>query len=221
MDTNNLQSNKRFRCLLGVFFSCLLFSCAQSAWATPTLFGYQETQQSDIRPFKQWLDVLERHIRLDVPEADCSETRFNSCHLREWLAFLDSIRALPFATQLQRINDYANHRKYVLDIDNYGVTDYWAVAREFLYNGGDCEDYAITKLFSLRWLGVPTERLRIVVLQDTNLRVPHAVLAVYDDDDILILDNQTQQVISHRNIVHYVPVYSINEAHWWIYTPKL
>lgn len=192
-----------------------------SAHASPALFGYQETPQTDIRMFKQWLDVLERHLRLDVAEGDCSERRFNQCHLREWQVFLDSIRKEPFATQLQRINDYANQKRYVLDLDNYGLDDYWAVAREFLYNGGDCEDYAITKLFSLRWLGVQTDRLRVVVLQDTNLRIPHAVLAVYADNDILILDNQTRQVVSHRDIVHYVPVYSINENRWWIHTPTL
>lgn len=192
-----------------------------SAHASPALFGYQETPQTDIRMFKQWLDVLERHLRLDVAEGDCSERRFNQCHLREWQVFLDSIRKEPFATQLQRINDYANQKRYVLDLDNYGLEDYWAVAREFLYNGGDCEDYAITKLFSLRWLGVQTDRLRVVVLQDTNLRIPHAVLAVYADNDILILDNQTRQVVSHRDIVHYVPVYSINENRWWIHTPTL
>lgn len=188
---------------------------------SPALFGYQETPQTDIRLFKQWLDVLERHIRLDVAEGDCTETRFNQCHLREWEAFVDSIRGQPFATQLQRINDYANQKRYVLDLDNYGLEDYWAVAREFLYNGGDCEDYAITKLFSLRWLGVKTDHLRIVVLQDTNLRIPHAVLAVYAGSDILIMDNQTKQVVSHRDIVHYVPVYSINETQWWIHTPAL
>lgn len=213
---------KQFWHLLRILLGYLLLAlCNQQAYATPSLFGYQETQQADITPFKQWLDVLERRIRLDVPEADCTETRFNSCHLRAWQAFLTSIHDLPFTTQLTRINDYANNKKYVLDIDNYGMTDYWAVAREFLYNGGDCEDYAITKLFSLRWLGVDMDRLRIVVLQDTNLRIPHAVLAVYNNNDVLILDNQTKQVVSHRDIVHYVPVYSINEAHWWIYTPVL
>lgn len=219
---NNSMLPKRFRRLQAILIGSVMLACGiPSASATPALFGYQETQQSDLTPFKQWLDVLERHIRLDVPEADCTETRFNSCHLREWQAFLATLRGLPFTTQLTRINDYSNNKKYVLDIDNYGMTDYWAVAREFLYNGGDCEDYAITKLLSLRWLGVDLQKLRIVVLQDTNLRVPHAVLAVYGNNDILILDNQTQQVISHRDILHYVPVYSINEAHWWIYTPIL
>ena len=199
----------------------LLLIMSGLAHASPALFGYQETPQSDIRLFKQWLGALERHVRLDTPEADCASNRFNQCHLREWLAFVDSLRGAPLAAQLQQINDYANRKRYVLDLDNYGLEDYWAVAREFLYNGGDCEDYAITKLLSLRWLGLATDRLRIVVLQDTNLRIPHAVLAVYADNDILILDNQTRQVVSHRDIVHYVPVYSINESQWWIHTPAL
>lgn len=217
-----IGSGPRKQHLQAILMTLLIASLAcTSAHASPALFGYQETPQTDIRMFKQWLDVLERHLRLDVAEGDCSERRFNQCHLREWQVFLDSIRKEPFATQLQRINDYANQKRYVLDLDNYGLEDYWAVAREFLYNGGDCEDYAITKLFSLRWLGVQTDRLRVVVLQDTNLRIPHAVLAVYADNDILILDNQTRQVVSHRDIVHYVPVYSINENRWWIHTPTL
>ncbi|WP_297529438.1 transglutaminase-like cysteine peptidase [Thiohalobacter sp.] len=185
------------------------------------LFGYRELRQSDISPFTQWLSVLERHVTEDVPEADCSERRFNRCHLRQWRAFLDGLRGRPLTEQLQAVNAYANRKPYVLDIDNYGIPDYWAVAREFLYNGGDCEDYAITKLFSLLWLGVAPERMRLVVLQDTNLRIPHAVLAVFTDDGrTLILDNQIQAVVEDRSIVHYVPVYSINQQAWWIHTPR-
>ncbi|WJW76161.1 transglutaminase-like cysteine peptidase [Thiohalobacter sp. IOR34] len=197
---------------------CLLPLLA--AGATPALFGYREIGQRNVQPFRQWLDVLERHITQDLPEADCGEQRLNRCHLRAWYRFLDSLRGLPLREQLKRVNDYANRKPYVLDIDNYGLADYWAIPREFLYNNGDCEDYAITKLFSLRWLGFDAEAMRIVVLQDTNLQVPHAVLAVYLADDILILDNQIRQVIPHRQIVHYAPVYSINESHWWIHVPS-
>ena len=200
--------------------ACPLFLLPASVAAFPAgLFGYQQTEQSDTQVFRQWIQALERHLRIDLPEGDCSGNRLNSCHLRNWLAFLDTLRDLPRPEQLQAVNRYANSRDYVLDIDNYGLEDYWAVPREFLYNNGDCEDYAITKLFSLRWLGYPVEALRIVVLQDTNLRIPHAVLAVDIQDDIMIMDNQIQEVVSHNDIVHYAPVYSINEQHWWIHLP--
>lgn len=171
------------------------------------LFGYRQSLQSDMGLFGQWLQVLQRHIMLDTPDGACTETQFNRCHLNSWLTFLDSQRDLPRDEQISAVNTYANRKTYVLDIDNYGVPDYWAVVREFLDNDGDCEDYALTKLFSLLWLGFDSNELRIVVLQDTNLRVPHAVLAVEQRDDILILDNQTREVISHHEIVHYAPVF--------------
>jgi predicted transglutaminase-like cysteine proteinase len=163
------------------------------------LFGYSESVQPDSGAFAQWTQVLERRL----------------------LAFLDTLRARPPGEQIAAVNRYANRKRYVLDLDNYGVEDYWAIPREFLYNNGDCEDYAITKLFSLRWLGFGTDRLRIVVLQDTNLRIPHAVLAVDTRNDIVILDNQIQEVVSQHDIVHYSPVYAINEQHWWLYLPEL
>lgn len=184
------------------------------------LFGTTQRLQADNRVFTQWVDVLARHLREDAPAGDCSETTFNRCHLKRWLEFLDSIRSLPRDQQLERVNRYANNKRYVLDLDNYGLEDYWAVAREFLSRGGDCEDYALTKLFSLRWLGYPTDDARIVVLQDTNLRIPHAVLAVARGQDIAILDNQIGEVVSHHDIVHYRPVYSINEASWWLHLPQ-
>ncbi|HHJ13548.1 MAG TPA: hypothetical protein ENJ79_04110 [Gammaproteobacteria bacterium] len=206
-----------FRCLGGLF---LLFAVQAVAAPTPfpgDLFGYREIPQDNMKTFGQWVQVLERHILIDLPETNCTGATLDRCQLRRWLAFLQSIQHQPRAVQLREVNRYANRKAYVLDIDNYGLEDYWAVPREFLYNNGDCEDYAITKLFSLRWLGFAPEQLRIVVLQDTNLRTPHAVLAVAEDNDILILDNQIEEVVSHRKIVHYAPVYSINELHWWLH----
>ncbi|MEE9494412.1 MAG: transglutaminase-like cysteine peptidase [Gammaproteobacteria bacterium] len=197
----------------------LLLPSQANAKFPSDLFGFQQARQKTITAFDQWVRVLEHHLTMDVPEGDCTEKILNRCHLANWQAFLDSIRSLPGRQQIEKVNQYANKKTYILDMDNYGVSDYWAVAKEFLYNGGDCEDYAIVKLFSLRWLDYPVETTRIVVLQDTNLRVAHAILVVAQQDDILILDNQIDQVVSHREIVHYSPVYSINEKHWWLHLP--
>ena len=170
------------------------------------LFGYQQAARSNIGVFPQWVQALERHLADNLRDGDCQGGALNTCYMRDWRQFLNRIKGLPSSEQIRQVNHYANNKDYVLDLDNYGLVDYWAIPREFLFNGGDCEDYAITKLLSLRWLGYATESLRIVVLQDTNLRIPHAVLALGTDDDILILDNQVKDVLSHRSIVHYAPV---------------
>jgi predicted transglutaminase-like cysteine proteinase len=197
----------------------LVWPAADAAAFSARLFGYGETKHSDTQTFSQWIQLLERHILMDTEEGNCAHSALNGCHLRNWLAFVENLRGRSRGEQLDAVNRYANQKEYILDIDNYGVEDYWAVPREFLYNNGDCEDYAITKLFSLLWLGIPVDHMRIVVLQDTNLRIPHAVLAVANNDDIMILDNQIQEVVSHHDIVHYAPVYSINENHWWLHIP--
>ena len=69
-------------------------------------------------------------------------------------------------------------------------------------------------------LGYDAGSMRVVIVQDTNLRIPHAVMAIEDDEDILILDNQIEEVISHADIFHYVPVYSVNEKNWWMHIPN-
>ncbi|MBE9567773.1 MAG: transglutaminase-like cysteine peptidase [Proteobacteria bacterium] len=184
------------------------------------VFGYQQIQKKNLSLFPQWLSVLERHL-LDLKEAgDCQSTQFNRCHLRQWQAFLKAIDDLPVIEQIKRVNHYANEKEYILDIENYGMADYWATPKEFLINNGDCEDYAIIKMLSMKWLGYDVDAMRVVVVQDTNLRVAHAVMAIENKNDILILDNQIDEVISHADIFHYVPVYSVNEHSWWMHVPN-
>ena len=183
------------------------------------LFGYHEIKKQNLNLFPQWLTVIERHI-LDLKDSgSCLSSRINQCHLQQWQQFLQSIRHLPASQQIKQVNRYANEKIYILDIENYGVADYWATPLEFLTNNGDCEDYAIIKMLSLKWLGYDIDRMRVVVVQDTNLRIAHAVMAVQNKNDILILDNQIEEVISHADIFHYVPVYSVNENHWWMHVP--
>ncbi len=187
---------------------------------SPDLFGYQEIQKQNLSLFPQWLSVIERHI-LDLNNADsCHSTRFNQCHLKQWQAFLENIKQLPSVRQIREVNKYANEKEYILDIENYGLADFWATPKEFMLNSGDCEDYAIIKMLSMKWLGYDVSSMRVVVVQDTNLRISHAVMAIENNNDILIMDNQIEEVISHADIFHYVPVYSVNEASWWMHVPN-
>jgi predicted transglutaminase-like cysteine proteinase len=179
----------------------------------PSLFGTSETRSANIRPFPKWTDMLSRH-RAEEQHGDqpCTATRFVRCGVQDWLAFLDGERGKDRPAQLSDVNAFLNLHPYVLDKLNY-----WETPREFAIHDGDCKDYAIAKYFSLRYLGWREDELRVVVVQDLNLRVAHAVLAAYVGDTILILDNQARQVVRADSIRHYRPYYSINETYWWLH----
>ncbi len=117
--------------------------------------------------------------------------------------------------QIQAINRFLNDWQYKPDLENYGRRDYWATPLEFLRRSGDCEDYAIIKYVSLRQLGFDDDQLRLVVLNDASRGLAHAVLAVYLDEQVYILDNLSRAVLPQEQISQYVPYYSINETTRW------
>ena len=134
---------------------------------------------------------------------------------KKWLDFIDTLKDKDKTVQVAEINKLMNQADYVQDQTNWGISDYWASPGEFLSKFGDCEDYAIAKYMALKYLGFPPEKMRIVAVKDLNLKVGHAILAVYLDDQVAILDNQIKIVVDSRKIRHYEPVYSINEKAWW------
>jgi predicted transglutaminase-like cysteine proteinase len=65
--------------------------------------------------------------------------------------------------KLKLVNDFMHETPFYYDPVMWCMEDYWAKPVEFLANdGGDCEDFAIAKYFTLRALGVADDKLRIV-----------------------------------------------------------
>ena len=186
--------------------------------AYPALFGSKEVRSDKLELFTKWTAALARAFdERRLADAPCTETAFNRCHFAAWRRFLDSLDGRDRTAQLKAVNRYMNRKRYIGDPRNYGVRDYWAAPGQFLSRDGDCEDYAISKYISLRSLGFPIEEMRIVVVNDMNLKIAHAVLVVYLDGEALILDNQIAQAINAKRIRHYKPIYSINERNWWLH----
>jgi predicted transglutaminase-like cysteine proteinase len=195
-------------------------AAAGPARAELALFGAAAVENRNLQPFPKWTDMLRRHLDERGREpGSCEESRFNQCHHKRWMALIESLKGLDLDAQLDRVNAEMNRHRYIIDPVNWGVKDYWATPFQFFAKEGDCEDYAIAKFMTLKLAGVDPDRLRIVVLQDLNLKVPHAVLAVYDEGRIRILDNQIRQVVDADAIRHYQPMYSINETAWWLHRP--
>jgi len=186
--------------------------------AVPSLFGTVEVRSPAIQNFPKWTAVLDRMAdERTVAEQPCTPSFFTRCNLEEWRALMQELRGRPPLEQIEAINDFMNRVSYITDPANYNMPDYWATPRQHLTRRGDCEDYAIAKYVSLRALGFPEESLRILVLDDLNLRIPHAVLVVILDGRALLLDNQIRSVVEERAVRHYRPIYSINATAFWIH----
>jgi predicted transglutaminase-like cysteine proteinase len=194
---------------------------AAAATTPPQLFGTAEFRVDSLAALPQWQQVL-RRIAAESPLYRACAEAADTCPTKSaiaWQALLKSEAGQPRLAQLQAINQFFNQWQYRTDEQNYGERDYWATPLEFLRRSGDCEDYAIAKYVSLRQLGFGAEELRLVVLHDIVRDLPHAVLAVYLDGQIYILDNLTTAVLPQEQVSHYVPYYSVNETTRWAHVP--
>ncbi len=181
----------------------------------PKIFGSIEFRGT-LKGLPQWLKVQDKNAknRILVPG-------FKLNGGTTWEQLQAKVEGKPLTEQIKVVNSFWNQWPYKQDSRVYKAPDYWAAPYEFRKNSGDCEDYAITKYFTLRALGVPMEQMRVVVVKDTILNLAHAILAVYIDDDIYILDNLSKNVLSHKRIRNYIPQYSVNEKNRWMHVmPK-
>lgn len=115
---------------------------------------------------------------------------------------------------LGAVNRFFNRIPSVTDMAHWGVEDYWATPSESLAsNGADCEDYAIAKYFTLKELGVPIARLRLVYATTWKTREAHLVLAYYPGPgvDPLILDNLEGSIEKAADRPDLIPVYTFND----------
>lgn len=118
------------------------------------------------------------------------------------------------ADLLRPVNGFFNRLPAVDDIVNWRVEDYWATPSEFMaIGGGDCEDYAIAKYFTLKELGVPIARLRLVYASTWQSSVGHLVLAYYSAPgaDPLIMDNLEGGIRPASQRKDLTPVYLFND----------
>ena len=140
--------------------------------------------------------------------------------LKDWLQIVNSAKAQGEQAKLTQINNFIN-RNIVFEND-FGIwqqSDYWATPLETIGQGrGDCEDFAIIKYVSLRMVGIPAKKLRLIYvkakLQGANgpMQQAHMVLAYYatPNAEPLVLDNLDTTIRPASRRPDLQPVFSFN-----------
>lgn len=159
---------KRFSLFLAFAISLFLATCSPPAYAIQKSSGPGG-----------WLNFCER-----------AEFRSFFCTPRPIEEVEDNARNREM---LRAVNNFVNAlMPPVSDQKNYGVSEYWNIPPAG--QGGDCEDYALSKMLMLRQSGFPASALVIVAGFSRIVPQNHAVLGVHIGGEIVILDNLTSEI---------------------------
>lgn len=134
--------------------------------------------------------------------------------IEAWSQMLKSELNQPEREQLNAVNRFFNQQlNFQDDTRIWRQTDYWATPEESLIKGAaDCEDYALAKYFSLRQLGIPSEKLRITYVKALSQNQAHMVLTFYSSPtaEPLVLDNLIGEIRPASQRKDLLPVYAFN-----------
>jgi len=198
--------------------------CSPAAYARsyPNIFGSKEIASQNWKvktsAIINWNAMLQRWQN----GAPCETS---TCSGKSWAQLVAKVKSAGDDMAMIReanllMNDPIQH-PYLEDIGNWGQSDYWATAFQFLKKSGDCEDYAIAKYMLLKAVGYPIENMRIVAVRIRSLGgLGHAVLVVYEGNDVFVLDNRVAAVMNEKLVrVEFQPALSVNEQFWWVHLP--
>ena len=216
-----------------IFFKIIMTSitifCAYNPLVygqTNALFNSAEFRSTELSAFKKWAGLrarqesdqnYEKTARLTGVTKPCRRTKNFQCAIDEWSKTIESIRNKSSSLQMKTVNAHLSKARYITDMVNWQQKDYWATIRQFFNKDGDCEDYAIMKYFTLKFLGFNDNNMRLVSVVDTIRGIGHSVLAVNTNAGVYVLDSLSNGLFRDVKYAHYVPKYSVNQSGRWIH----
>ncbi|MBV5318236.1 MAG: transglutaminase-like cysteine peptidase [Desulfobulbaceae bacterium] len=150
-----------------------------------------------------------------------AEEQYGSSARKRLLAWQDLMRMQGGndLAKLEKVNRFFNKTRFLNDSTHWDVEDYWATPTEFLASdGGDCEDFAIAKYFTLISLGIKENQLTLTYVTALRLNLAHMVLTYYPAPGVepLVLDNLVDAIKSSSERTDLLPVYSLNGSGLWV-----
>jgi predicted transglutaminase-like cysteine proteinase len=173
---------------------------------TPIAFGPVLTK---------WQGVESRIRAENKIFADCASST-DRCPqaARNFLAIVAEGRALSGLARIGVINRAVNMAiEPMSDMAQWGEVDRWSPPLETLATGrGDCEDYAIAKYVALTAAGMPAQDVKLVIVRNIAANEDHAVVAVRNGDDWIVLDNRWLTLVKDVEMPRIAPLFVLDDA---------
>lgn len=136
--------------------------------------------------------------------------------LIDYEKFMNSVKNRSKIDKMNLVNSYLNSLNAVFD--GNADDDYWSSRGEFLsQGGGDCEDYAIAKYYTLKDLGIKSKDMCLLVVKEAYSGFYHMVLGVWLNGSKVpkILDNLSFKILPLTKRIDLIPKYCINESSYY------
>ncbi len=143
--------------------------------------------------------------------------------LEKYQTLKTQIKDYELIRKLSHVNVFINKILPAQDVSTSSSIDYWATPKEFLLQGhGDCEDYAISKYFTLLELNIPKEKLYFAVVNIKGEKTAHMILLYLEDKNStpLVLDNLSSKVIELTKRKKLIPKFAFNEIDSYKFTSE-
>ena len=217
-------------CLVCLSLCVLSVPAAMAAQPEPfaRLFGVDayiaEGQDFPLHIKKHWLKVLK--AEKDAPCLQKNASRLPQPDASHWLNLTRQASTMDAMSRLRAVNAFFNKFPASTNQENFGDKDRWPSMEDFFNRrAGDRKAYALSKYFALRALGVPDDKLRIVLAHLPERKAPHAVLAVATDKGVFILDNDVQPLDlilpQEKFNARFIPLLMFNEKGRWIFRQNM
>jgi len=138
------------------------------------------------------------------------------------MSLAQAASGLDPVAKLQMVQREVNQRvRWMHDLDNMGVADFWANAGETLRRGtGDSEDIAIAKMQVLKAAGFSPKDLYISIGKH-NVRGAHVLLIARAAGSFYVLDDTLQNVTTPAQHGRFTPVMTLGQGASWIHGKRV
>jgi predicted transglutaminase-like cysteine proteinase len=134
------------------------------------------------------------------------------------LSLAAAASGLDTVGKLQMVQHEVNKRvRWMHDLDNMGVADFWANAGETLRRGtGDSEDIAIAKMQVLKAAGFSPKDLYLSIGRH-NVRGAHVLLLARTTAGFFVLDDTLQDISTPAQHGRFTPIMTLGQGMSWIH----
>ena len=206
--------------------SCLLLVSLLAIHAHAARYNFDDEKAwlSDANAMAAWQETLDKHQQQRAALLACEGPRGCRGRLKSFNRMLQKGQSLSVDEKIELTNYYINRNRYdddrfkrLYDEDGNKVgvlRSQWTTLYDFLMKAGDCEDYATSKYFMLRELGLPADDMRVVAVYSRELGGYHAILAVRRDNGSVWLLDSDNRIRKGRH-QRYRYIYALNEHSIW------